>query len=111
MKKLFITAASLAALGFASHAAAIEVDSDKAARGQATYQAACFACHGTGAAGAPVLGNQEAWAPRLAQGMDVLIQHSIEGMPGTAMVAKGGRADLSDEAVIEATHYMVQGSM
>ena len=44
--------------------------------------------------------------------MDVLKQHAIEGYTGSAgyMPAKGGRADLSDEAVAEAVDYMVAES-
>ena len=34
---------------------------------EASYMASCFACHSTGAAGAPKVGpgNAEAWTPRL----------------------------------------------
>lgn len=39
----------------------------------------CVLCHVRGEGGAPVLGDQEAWAPRLAQGEDTLLQHTIEG--------------------------------
>jgi cytochrome c5 len=39
----------------------------------------CALCHVTGNAGAPRIGNAEEWAPRLAQGMDVLLQHTLEG--------------------------------
>jgi len=75
-----------------------------------TYRTACFACHGTGAAGAPKLGDKAAWKARIAQGMETLEMHAIKGMPGTAMTAKGGRADLSDAKVKSAVKYMVDES-
>lgn len=77
--------------------------------GPATYEAVCTACHGAGIAGAPKTGDAAAWAPRIAQGVDVLYKHSIEGYTGKAgvMPAKGGRADLPDELVKLAVDYMV----
>ncbi len=76
--------------------------------GKGTYTAACFACHGTGAAGAPKLGDKGAWSKRIAQGMDTLFDHAINGFKG--MPAKGGNASLSDAAVEAAVEYMVKGS-
>lgn len=46
------------------------------------YQSACFACHSTGAAGAPKTGDAEAWEPRLAKGMDALLESIEKGMGG-----------------------------
>lgn len=45
----------------------------------AKWARSCALCHVTGNAGAPRVGNSEEWAPRLAQGMDVLLQHTLEG--------------------------------
>ena len=70
-----------------------------------TYQSACFACHGTGAAGAPKLGDKGAWKSRVAQGKSTLYEHAINGFKG--MPAKGGRGDLSDDAVKAVVDYMV----
>jgi cytochrome c5 len=80
--------------------------------GPQVYNSACLACHGAGIGGAPVLGNAEAWAPRIAQGMEVLKEHAIKGYQGSAgyMPAKGGRTDLSDEEVANAVDYMVSES-
>jgi len=78
--------------------------------GEAVYNEACMACHTTGAGGAPMLGNAEQWAPRIAKGMDALHYSGINGVAGTAMMAKGGRADLSDEQVMAAVDYMVENS-
>lgn len=76
--------------------------------GKGTYQAACFACHGTGAAGAPKLGDKAAWKKRIALGSKTLLDHAINGFKG--MPAKGGNASLSDAAVKAAVEYMVKGS-
>jgi cytochrome c5 len=80
--------------------------------GPQVYNNACLACHGAGIGGAPVLGDAEAWAPRIAQGIDVLKGHAINGYQGSAgyMPAKGGRTDLSDEEVANAVDYMVSES-
>jgi cytochrome c5 len=79
------------------------------AKGQQVYQSACFACHGTGAAGAPKLGDTADWAPRIAQGSETLLQHAINGFQGQKgyMPPKGGRMDLSDADVTAAVAYMV----
>lgn len=73
--------------------------------GAAVYQQACFSCHASGVAGAPKLGSAEDWAPRLAQGIEVLYQHSLEGI--RAMPPKGGFVNLSDAQVEAAVDYMV----
>ena len=80
--------------------------------GPQVYNSACLACHGAGIGGAPVLGSADAWADRIAQGIDVLKDHAINGYQGSAgyMPAKGGRMDLSDEEVASAVDYMVSES-
>ena len=80
--------------------------------GPQVYNSACLACHGAGIGGAPVLGDAEAWTPRIAQGMDVLKEHAIKGYQGSAgyMPAKGGRTDLSAEEVANAVEYMAAES-
>jgi cytochrome c5 len=77
--------------------------------GPQVYNTACIACHSTGVGGAPVVGDAAQWTDRIAQGMDLLKQHAIEGFTGSAgfMPAKGGRIDLSDEEVAIAVDYMV----
>ncbi len=76
--------------------------------GQQVYQQTCFACHGTGAAGAPKLGDKAAWEPRIAQGMDTLVEHALKGFK--AMPPKGGNPGLSDKQVADAVAYMVEKS-
>jgi cytochrome c oxidase subunit 2 len=76
-----------------------------AADGKATYDGICMACHSTGAAGAPKLGDKAAWAPRIAQGKDALYNNALHGKG--AMPPKGGNAALADDAVKAAVDYMV----
>ena len=80
--------------------------------GPQVYNQACLACHAAGVGGAPILGDADAWAPRIAQGMEMLSKHAIEGYTGSAgyMPAKGGRMDLSDEEVAAAVEYMAAES-
>jgi cytochrome c5 len=76
--------------------------------GPQVYNAACLACHGSGIGGAPVLGDADAWAPRIAQGDDVLKSHAINGFTNVGfMPPKGGRVDLSDQEIYDAVDYMV----
>ena len=76
--------------------------------GKAIYDQACFACHGTGAAGAPKLGDSAAWSARIGQGIDTLNDHALNGFKG--MPPRGGRADLDDDSVKAAVKYMVDNS-
>jgi cytochrome c5 len=76
--------------------------------GDAIYKQTCFACHGSGAMGAPMLGDKAAWAPRIAQGKDTLVKHAIEGI--RMMPAKGGNPSLSDDDVANAVVYMANES-
>ena len=78
--------------------------------GEEVYNAACMACHTTGAGGAPMLGDAAAWADRIAKGNDVLYASGINGVAGTGMIAKGGCMNCSDEEVQAAVDYMVAGS-
>lgn len=72
--------------------------------GNEVYTAACAACHDSGAAGAPKMGDQGAWADRLTKGFDTLWKHAVEGIG--AMPAKGGASDLDDIEVARAIVHM-----
>ena len=73
------------------------------------YKKNCNACHGTGVAGSPKLGDKAAWSARIAQGNAVLTEHAIKGFQGTTgyMPPKGGFMALSDGQVSAAVQYMV----
>jgi len=76
--------------------------------GKAIYDASCVACHNTGAAGAPKLGDAAAWAPRVKAGAPTLYTNAIKGKG--AMPAKGGNPSLSDADVRAAVNYMISQS-
>ena len=46
----------------------------------ALWARSCALCHVDGNAGAPVVGNAQQWLPRLAQGRQTLLQHTVEGL-------------------------------
>lgn len=94
--------------GNAAPAAEESAGSGEARSGEEVYNAACTACHATGAAGAPVVGNADAWAPRIEKGMDTLIDHAINGF--NAMPAKGGCGNCSDEEIEASVEHMVAES-
>ncbi|MDH3560172.1 MAG: c-type cytochrome [Gammaproteobacteria bacterium] len=78
------------------------------AGGADTYNSKCMACHASGAAGAPKLGDNAAWAPRIATGMDALVASVTNGKG--AMPPKGACADCSADDLTAAVEYMVSGS-
>ena len=76
--------------------------------GDAVYKAVCAACHDTGAAGAPKVGDNGAWAARLSKGQATVVSNAIKGI--NAMPAKGGNPDLDDIEVERAVVYMANKS-
>ncbi len=76
--------------------------------GAKIYNTACFACHGTGAAGAPKLGDKAAWEARIATGTEALYQSAIKGKG--AMPPKGGSMNLSDDEVKAVVDHMISQS-
>ena len=76
--------------------------------GAEIYNAACVACHASGAAGAPKMGDSGAWSKRIAQGYDTLVSHAIVGIRG--MPAKGGNPALDDVEVARAVVHMANAS-
>lgn len=73
--------------------------------GEVLFWANCAACHESGLRNAPLIGNKEMWAPRIAKGEEVLLQHAIHGL--NKMPARGGNAELSDEELLHVIRYMV----
>lgn len=80
--------------------------------GQKIYNNTCALCHAAGVAGAPMPGNKDEWAPRIAQGKDTLYKHALEGFTGDKgmMPPRGGNPGLSDEEVKASVDFMVQKS-
>lgn len=95
--------------GTASAAPAAADSSGGDIDGEGIYANVCSACHESGAAGAPVRGDEAAWAERTEQGFATLLDHAINGIG--AMPAKGGNPSLSDTEMEAAVAYMVEPVM
>ena len=72
------------------------------------YLTSCFGCHGTGALGAPKLGDAAAWADRAGKGFDTLVSNAIGGF--NAMPPRGTCAACSDDEISETVQYMLDNS-
>jgi cytochrome c5 len=73
------------------------------AAGEAVFKGQCAACHATGAAGAPKLGDAAAWSERIKTGFDALVQSALKGKG--AMAPQGG-GDFNDTEIARAVAYM-----
>lgn len=92
----------------AATAAATTVDTASADSGfdvAAQYQLSCFACHASGAAGAPLLGDADAWNTRMEKGMDAVMTNVISGV--NAMPARGLCMDCTDDNLRAIVDYMI----
>jgi len=92
-------------LAFGIAALAAASGTAQAADGKAVYDKTCVACHASGVANAPKLGDKAAWAPRIATGKDALVTSVLKGKG--AMPPKAGAADLKDDDIKAAVDYMV----
>jgi cytochrome c len=77
-------------------------------KGAKIYNTTCVACHGSGAMGAPKLGDSVAWDKVIKQGMSKVYNNALNGIGN--MPAKGGNSALSDADVKSAVDYMVDSS-
>ena len=93
--------AALLTFGMAALAAAPAVAQD----GKGLYDKVCAACHASGVANAPKLGDKAAWGPRTGQGVPALVATVIKGKG--AMPPKAGAADLKDDEIKAAVEYML----
>ncbi|MDH3640008.1 MAG: c-type cytochrome, partial [Gammaproteobacteria bacterium] len=73
--------------------------------GAAIAAASCLACHQTGVMDAPKLDDAANWQKRAEQGIEVLLDHVINGF--NSMPPKGGNPQLSDAEVRAALEYML----
>lgn len=74
----------------------------------ALYAQTCEACHSHPGSGAPQTGDARAWAPRMAQGMDVLLDHTLGGYQG--MPPLGSCMDCTEDEFAALIRYMAQTS-
>ncbi len=75
--------------------------------GEQVFNAQCTACHTSGAAGAPKIADNAAWAARVATGYEALLTSALKGKG--AMGAQGG-GDFSDVEVGRAVVYIANKS-
>src|SRR4051812_2400798 len=76
--------------------------------GEEVVKSTCAACHQAGVAGAPKMGDNAQWAPRIKQGLQTLVQTAIKGKG--AMPPKGGNTALSDDEVARGVVFMANQS-
>ena len=76
--------------------------------GEDIVKSVCAACHQTGVANAPKIGDKAAWAPRIKQGLNGLLAVATKGKG--AMPPKGGAADLTDAELARAIVFMANQS-
>lgn len=87
IKRLFLLSValgslSLAACGKPASAPAVQAAAPADPALAALYDSSCKDCHANPASGAPQSGDAQAWAPRLQQGADTLLDHTINGYQG-----------------------------
>ena len=97
-------AAQAAAVAAAAEAAKGQVAYGGTLDGGEIYGQLCSACHNAGVAGAPMLQKAQ-WSARLAQGVDTLHLHAIQGIRG--MPARGGNPSLTDEQMNATVDWML----
>lgn len=107
---VFVCAALFATANFADNEPLQLAALSDGFNAETTYMASCFACHSTGAAGAPKVGagNAAAWAPRLEKGMDAVVANSIKGL--NAMPPKGLCFNCTDDDLRAVIEYMIASS-
>ncbi|MGH8700528.1 MAG: c-type cytochrome [Burkholderiales bacterium] len=76
--------------------------------GKDVVETVCITCHGTGAQGAPKIGDRKAWSKRASQGLTSLTAHALGGI--RQMPAHGGNPNLTDLEIARAITYMVNRS-
>ncbi len=75
--------------------------------GEQVYAAQCVACHASGVAGAPKLGDAAAWGPRIKQGYELLLASALKGKG--VMAAQGG-GDFGDVEIGRAVVHMANAA-
>lgn len=68
------------------------------------YEYSCYSCHANSDSGAPLAGDVDAWEPRLAKGMDALLESTINGFAG--MPPLGMCMDCSEDQFAALIRFM-----
>lgn len=69
------------------------------------YETYCFACHDSGAAGAPRVNDAERWQMLLASGEAQLIENTIQGI--RAMPPRGTCASCTDQQLADTVRWIL----
>ena len=91
----------------------VPLDDARLESGRLVWRETCRNCHGTGLAGAPKIGDRTAWKPRIAKGIETLVEHAqqgFQGPAGTEMPARGGNPALTDDEIARAVAFVVSQS-
>ena len=72
---------------------------------QELYETGCAACHDSGVAGSPMIGNKGQWEQRKVKGYEMLVDNAYNGING--MPAKGLCSDCTKEEIGIAVQYML----
>lgn len=72
------------------------------------YMHSCWACHNSGAAGAPKVGDAAAWSARMEKGIDAVVTNAVNGL--NAMPAKGMCFTCTNDDIKALVQYMVDNS-
>ena len=102
--KIQFTRCLIIALAFSTSVFAKE----KNASGAHIYKEVCAACHNSGVANAPKIGDINAWKKLISEGQIIITAHGYVGV--RAMPPRGGKEELSVEQFAEALTYMVNKS-
>lgn len=108
---LFLSAALFASSSFADAQQGTQLAQlSDGFNAETQYMASCFACHSTGAAGAPKVGpgNADAWTARLEKGKDQVIANAIAGLNN--MPPKGLCFTCTDDDIKALIDYMIDSS-
>jgi cytochrome c5 len=109
MNEMGISAVAAAALAIGTCVVSATATAQGGERtGKQVVETLCVACHGTGAKGAPRIGDKKAWATLASQGLTGLTQSAIQGV--RQMPPHGGNPSLTDTEIKRAITYMVNQS-
>ena len=101
-----ILPATLCLAAFAGVAAHAAMPGERS--GKEVVETFCIECHGSGAHGAPRIGDAKAWAPRAKRGLTGLTDSAIAGV--RKMPPHGGTLQINDLEIKRAITYMVNQS-
>lgn len=74
------------------------------------YMQRCAVCHLPGIAGSPKVGDHAEWTRRTRPGMNAVYRNALDGIPNTAMSAKGGANELKDDQIKAIVDYMISAA-